>query len=158
MTSPTPDQLADIEAIKQLKHRYWRFCDARDGAGFRSCFIRDGARIDYGVMGAFDDIEPMARIFEAATSARHGDSFAIADQHHGMNPEITIVSDTEAVGTWALQFRQVNMVHRVETTMVGHYDDRYVIEDGEWKIAECVCTVHWSVTRPLADATVTILR
>ncbi|HQV58442.1 MAG TPA: nuclear transport factor 2 family protein [Ilumatobacteraceae bacterium] len=153
---PTTDHLADIEAIKQLKHRYWRACDGRDGVGFRACFIRHGARIDYGPMGSFDDVEPMARIFEAVTSARHGDNFAVADQHHGMMPEITMISATEAVGTWALQFRQVNMVHGTETTMVGHYDDRYVVEDGEWKIAACTCTVQWSITRPLGDATVVI--
>lgn len=159
ITLSTIEQLAQIEAIKQLKHRYWRMCDARDGAGFRSCFIRSGAKLDYGAVGAADDVEPIAAFFEQATSARHGDNFAIADQHHGHMPEITLVSDTEAVGIWALQFRQVNLVERTETTMCGRYDDRYVIEDGEWKMSASAFSPHWSVTRPLGDdAVVNVMR
>lgn len=155
----SPDQLAIIEAIERLKHRYWTACDSRDGAGFRRCFITSGAKLDYGPLGVADDVEPIAKIFDQATSARHGDTYAIADQHHGFMPEITVISDHEATGTWALQFRQVNTVDRVETTMCGNYDDRYVIEDGEWKMAESRFTVRWSITRPLGDdAVVAIFR
>ncbi|NED61112.1 nuclear transport factor 2 family protein, partial [Streptomyces sp. SID10244] len=57
------DDLDRVEAIKQLKHRYWRACDGKDPKGFRDCFIRSGARIDYGPLGAYDDAEPMAKIF-----------------------------------------------------------------------------------------------
>ncbi|MHC3003279.1 nuclear transport factor 2 family protein [Gordonia sp. GN26] len=149
------DELAHIEAIKQLKHRYWRACDAKDVNGFRSCFIAQGARIDYGRLGVFDDVEPMAKIFEQVARHKVGGEYAIFDMHHGLHPDITLTSETTAAGRWTLKFRQVNLIDRTETVMTGEYDDEYVVEGGEWKMSASKLTERWSLRRPLGpDATV----
>ncbi|MCK8615420.1 nuclear transport factor 2 family protein [Gordonia sp. C13] len=145
------DDLAHIEAIKQLKHRYWRSCDAKDVNGFRGCFIAEGARIDYGPLGTFDDAEPMAKIFGQVALHQVDGQYVIFDMHHGHHPELILTSETTATGRWTLEFRQVNLLDRTETLMTGEYDDKYVVESGEWKMSASKLTVRWSVRRPLGD-------
>lgn len=145
--------LAHIEAIKSLKHRYWRACDAKDPNGFRKCFIKSGAHIDYGRMGAFDDAGPMTEIFRKVALHRVDGQYVIFDMHHGMHPDITLTGDATATGAWSLRFRQVNLLDRSETITTGEYADEYVIEDGEWRMSRCVFTERWAIRRPLSDDT-----
>ncbi|MDL9935271.1 nuclear transport factor 2 family protein [Gordonia sp. ABSL1-1] len=145
------DDLDRVAAIKALKHRYWRVCDGKDPNGFRSCFIRSGARIDYGRLGVFDDVEPMAKVFERMALYRVDGQYAILDMHHGFHPDITLTSPTTAIGQWTLRFRQLNMIDRTETVLAGEYDDEYVVEDGAWRMAASRLTERWSIRRPLGD-------
>lgn len=146
--------LEHIEAIKQLKYRYWRACDAKDPAGFRAAFIAAGARIDYGPLGRFDDVEPMVRIFTRIALHQVDGRYVVFDMHHGIHPDITLTSESTATGRWALQFRQVNLLTRTETVSTSEYDDEYVVENGKWKMSSCINRPIWSLTRPLDDATV----
>ncbi|WP_027499413.1 nuclear transport factor 2 family protein [Rhodococcus sp. UNC363MFTsu5.1] len=147
--------LEEIEAIKNLKHRYWRACDGKDPKSFRACFIRSGANIDYGRLGSFDDIEPMAAIFEKIALHQVGGKHVILDMHHGLHPDITITGAGTATGRWTLRFRQLNLLENTETVSTGEYDDEYVLEDGEWRMSKCHFTETWSLTRPLSpDAVV----
>lgn len=143
--------LAAIEAIKAMKHRYWRACDNKDPDGFRSCFIRQGADMDYGAIGKADDVGPILQVFIDNALRKVDGTYNTLDMHHGLMPEITMVSPTEATGRWTLNFRQVNREAGTDTSMTGEYDDRYVIEDGEWKMSKCHFRVLWSITRQLAD-------
>jgi hypothetical protein len=156
-TRTTEDRLAEldaIEAIKALKYRYWRYCDGKDPVGFRSCFIRKGASMDYGPLGAYDDVEPIAKIFEEVALKKVDGRYMVLDMHHGLMPEITILSPTEAIGKWTLHFRQVNTVEKTESLSAGEYDDAYVIEDGEWKMSKSHHRGLWSITRPIGDEVV----
>ena len=145
------DDLDRIEAIKQLKHRYWRACDGKDPKTFRDCFIASGARIDYGPLGAHDDAEPMAQIFAQVVLHQVDGEYVFLDMHHGMHPDITLTSKTTATGRWTLKFRQVNLHDRTETLMTGEYDDEYVVEDGRWKMSASTLTERWALHRPLGD-------
>ncbi|WP_345343939.1 nuclear transport factor 2 family protein [Rhodococcus olei] len=148
------DRIEQVEAIKALKHRYWRACDAKDPKEFRASFIRSGARIDYGALGAFDDVEPMAEIFTKVALHTVDGKHVIFDMHHGMHPEITVTGPGTATGRWTLRFRQVNLLDNTEKLMTGEYDDEYVLEDGEWKMSVCRFTETWAMTRPLPAETV----
>ena len=150
----TAQRLEQIEAIKTLKYRYWRACDAKDPQGFRAAFIAKGATLDYGRLGRFDDVEPMAQIFTQFALQKVDGKHVIFDMHHGLHPDITLTSDTTATGRWTLRFRQVNLIDNIETVSTGEYYDEYVIEDGEWKTSHCAFTETWSVTRPLDPAAV----
>ncbi|MGB3304192.1 nuclear transport factor 2 family protein [Gordonia sp. (in: high G+C Gram-positive bacteria)] len=144
--------IENVEAIKALKYRYWRACDGKDPEGFRDCFIAKGARIDYGRMGAFDDVAPMVDIFAKVALYTVDGKHVIFDMHHGMHPDITLTGEATATGRWTLRFRQVNLLMQTETIANIEYDDDYVIEDGEWKMSRSVSTETWSMTRPLDPA------
>ncbi|WP_132993758.1 nuclear transport factor 2 family protein [Gordonia zhaorongruii] len=145
------ERLEAIEEIKQLKHRYWRACDAKDPDGFRDSFIASGAVIDYGPLGRFDDAAPMVEIFRRFALARADGRYAVLDMHHGTHPEIELTGRDSARGRWSLRFRQIDTVGRTETVSVGEYDDEYVRESGHWRMSVCRFTQRWSLTRPLGD-------
>lgn len=144
------DALEQIEEIKKLKHNYWRACDGKDPVAFRSSFVTSGASIDYGRLGSFDDADPMTEIFTAVALRKVDGRFAVLDMHHGLHPDIELLSETKAVGRWTLQFRQIDTVARTQKLMTGEYDDEYVIEDGIWKMSRCHFTETWSVTTALS--------
>jgi hypothetical protein len=142
-------RLEAIEEIKALKHRYLRACDAKDPAAFRDCFIASGASIDYGRLGAFDDAEGMARVFESIALRRVDGRHAVLDMHHATHPDITVHGPDRASGRWTLKFRQVNLLDGTESVSTGEYHDEYVVEDGRWKMASCRFLRYWTITRPV---------
>ncbi|QNG21630.1 nuclear transport factor 2 family protein [Rhodococcus triatomae] len=148
------DRLLAVEAIKALKYRYFRACDAKDPAVFRECFIDSGASIDYGALGAFDDADAIAEVFERIALHKVDGRHAILDMHHGIHPVIDVLSPTAATGSWTLAFRQVNLVEQTEKVLSGEYEDEYVVENGVWKMSQCHFTRTWEITRPLGDAVV----
>lgn len=146
-------RLEAVEEIKALKHRYLRACDAKDPAGFRACFVASGASIDFGPLGAFDDADGIAGVFERIALRRVGGRNAILDMHHAMHPDITVHDGRSASGRWTLKFRQVNLLDGTETVSTGEYDDEYVVEDGRWKMSKCHFHRHWALTRPIGEET-----
>ncbi len=150
--------LEQIEAIKALKHRYFRACDAKDAEAFRDCFTRDGARLDYGELGTFADADHLAAIFRRIALHTVDGRPTVLDMHHGTHPDITLLGPENATGRWTLKFRQLNLIENTETIRTGDYDDEYIIEDGRWKIAASRFDALWSMTRPLTDTEVKWLR
>lgn len=147
--------LEQIEAIKAVKHRYFRACDAKDPESMRSCFIADGADIDYGPLGDFADADHLAAVFERIALHTVDGQPVILDMHHGLHPEITLTGPGRATGRWTLKFRQLNLIERTERLLTGEYDDDYVLQDGGWKMTRSHFRQLWSLTRPLGpDAVV----
>lgn len=143
-------RLEAVAAIEAVKHRYFRACDAKDPAAFRSCFVRAGSQLDYGELGT-TDADGMAAVFERIALEVVDGRHVVLDMHHGVHPDIRIVDEDHATGSWTLRFRQVNLTEGIERVLSGEYDDAYVREDGEWKIARCTFRAQWSITRPLSD-------
>ncbi|MCX0273405.1 nuclear transport factor 2 family protein [Nocardia zapadnayensis] len=156
--SPSPEAdpaqrltvLEAIEAIKALKHRYFRACDAKDPVRFRACFVTEGAVLDYGELGV-SDADGMAAVFESIALRRVDGKHVVLDMHHGMHPDITVHADGTASGQWTMQFRQVNLLDHTDTLSTGEYEDSYALEDGRWKIAASRFRRLWSITRPVDD-------
>lgn len=124
----------DIEAIKQLKARYFRFLDTKKWAAWRALFtddaIFDGTSKTYA---GSDD-------FCAATSAWLDGAVTV---HQGLMPEITLTGPDAATGIWAMQdIVQFGApiqagAYRGMTGFVGfgHYEEAYRRVDGDWKIS-----------------------
>ena len=91
---------------------------------------------------------------EAAPDADR--SVANIDTHLGLHPEIDLVGEAEATGSWVLQFRRIDRAANTEMVMIGSYDDRYALVDGEWKIASCIFRSTWARIAPLPEGTVFI--
>jgi hypothetical protein len=140
------DQLARliaIEEIKQLKARYFRTMDMRDWDGMAQVFCRD-ALFDCSEGGCIVTLDGQ-RVGPSGPTTRGREaimawiSASFADRtstHHGHCHEITIDNDSEAHGIIAMEDyifapdRETLLYHGA-----GHYQERYRIEDGAWRIA-----------------------
>lgn len=123
-------ELEDIEAIKQLKARYWFACDQRDAQGIKDCFVNQGLLIDFGFIGQFTDIDQFLALFLQMT-----DKPSHIDLHHGLAPEIQIIDEVSACGRWRMQFQLIETQTQVAQFMGGYYQDQYRKQGQEWKIA-----------------------
>ncbi len=122
-------EMRDWRAICELKARYCRFMDTKDWDRYRALFTED-YELDVSQESGIPPIKGRDAAIEAVLShIRHA---VTAHQVH--NPEITIDGD-EAHGIWALQDRVIFGPGGPSISGFGHYHERYVRQDGQWKIA-----------------------
>jgi uncharacterized protein (TIGR02246 family) len=123
--------LLDIEEIKQLKARYFRFVDAKDWDAWAQVFAVDAVlEIPEGNLvhhGRDEIVASVSTVMEP-----------IRTVHHGHMPEIEITGTDTARGVWAMadyvEWPEQDG-RRVGIKGYGHYVEEYVREDGEWRIA-----------------------
>jgi hypothetical protein len=115
-----------IEAIRQLKARYFRLMDTKDWDGMRQVFT-DDVVIDTSEAGG--DVVSGADKFMTFLREALGDAVTV---HHGHMPEIDITSDTTATGIWALNDIIV-WPTGIRLDGYGHYHETYEKVDGEWR-------------------------
>ena len=123
-------RLEDIEAIQQLKHRYFFACDQKRPAEVLSCFAPGEIRLDYGRIGRFSSATDMVAIFSQLACQEH-----IVEMHHAQNPQVRVLDATRAEATWGLYYFMINTRDRNVTQLGGFYQDEYLKIDGEWKIS-----------------------
>jgi uncharacterized protein (TIGR02246 family) len=123
----------DVEAIKQLKARYFRTMDTKDWAAMRRLFTDDVVMdtTDSGggvVTGADTFMTFLAQTLDRAVTV-----------HHGHMPEINLTSSTSATGVWALH-DEIVWPDGTRMRGDGHYHETYERADGEWRIASSTLT------------------
>jgi SnoaL-like domain len=121
------EQLWEIEQIKQLKARYFRFVDTRDWDAVTALFAPDCTMRST----VFEGVERPADFF-ARVAAMITPGVSV---HHGHMPEITLTSPTTATGIWAM-FDHVETEDRsVGYVGYGHYYETYArLADAGWLI------------------------
>ena len=123
----------DVEAIKQLKARYFRTMDTKDWPGMRAVFtddvVMDTTSSGGGVISGADEflafLEPTLR--------------DVVTVHHGHMPEITLTSPTTATGIWSME----DLLRWPDGTAMrgyGHYHETYEKADDEWRITTSTLT------------------
>jgi uncharacterized protein (TIGR02246 family) len=121
------ERLEDIEAIKQLKARYFRTMDTKDWAGMRQVFtddvVMDVSEAGGDVMSGGDDF--MAFLSETLAG--------VITTHHGHMPEIEITGPTSATGVWAME-DMLRFADGSELHGYGHYHETYEKSAGGWRI------------------------
>ena len=122
-------RLEDIEAIKQLKYRYWRHLDLKQWDQLGQCFVPDATVCYSSGKYEFTGVESIMRFLSQALGEERG-SVTI---HHGHHPEIELLGDTTARGTWALYNYMFNVKENRGIRIGAYYDDSYVKRDGAWK-------------------------
>jgi len=123
-------RLEAIEAIRQLKARYFQACDRKDPDAVRECFVPGPIELRYGRIGEFSDREAMLDVFTRLACQPH-----IVEMHHGQNPCIEILDDDSATGTWGLYYYLIDQRQQTVTQLAGFYDDAYRRREGKWQIA-----------------------
>jgi hypothetical protein len=132
----------DIEAIKQLKARYFRTMDTKDWDGMRAVFT-DGVVIDTTAAGG--PAITGAGEFVAFLRETLADAVTV---HHGHMPEIELTSATTATGVWALQ-DFIQWPNGVRLHGAGHYHETYEKAGDGWRIASSRLTrLHADITPP----------
>lgn len=127
----TCQRLADIEAIKRLKARYLNACDRQDPEAVRECFAEGEVVIDMSYFGYCRNRDE----FVDGIFVPRGCHDHVLDMHHCSNPEIELLSRTEARGTWSLNYRNINTQDHTLTLLSALYHDQYRKRDGQWKIS-----------------------
>ena len=134
----------DIEAIKQLKARYFRTMDTKDWAGMRQVFsddvVLDTSEAGGSVArGADEFMTFLQEVLRGAVTV-----------HQGHMPEIELTSPTAATGIWALN----DVVIWPDGTRLmgyGHYHETYEKVGDHWKIKSSKLTrLHTDVQGPQA--------
>lgn len=132
------ERMRDLEAIRQLKARYFRGMDTKDWALFATVFAEDAAidvTEDAGDAGRVRGREAIV----ASISGAVGEARTV---HHGHMPEIRFTGPDEANGIWAMtdyvEFAAAGAPSGLRG--YGHYHERYRRVDGEWKIASMKLT------------------
>lgn len=121
--------LLDIEAIKQLKHRYLRYVDAADWKALDRLWTED-AWCNYGFLGRFEGRQGiMDGFFRGLVSA--ASSF---NAHMVHNPIVEIDGDS-ARGNWYMTAQTVIQPQNQAVWAMGVYEDTFRRVDGEWLIA-----------------------
>ncbi|MED5262126.1 MAG: nuclear transport factor 2 family protein [Myxococcota bacterium] len=123
------EQLVESEKIKKLKARYMRCLDAKEWEELATCFAED-ATSSYDA-GNYS-FEGRDAIMKFLTDSMGSPRFI--SMHHVHTPEIELLSDTEARGTWYLEDRVVVLDQGWGLEGTGIYSDQYVKCDGEWRI------------------------
>lgn len=125
-------RLMDIEAIKQLKHAYFRCIDTANLEELATLFHDDvevnfkGGTYEWVMSGKEEYLNNIGISFSKQSIG----------QHHGHHPEIQMLSETEATGIWYLEDNMWILNHNAYTHGTVLYWDRYVKEDGKWLIRE----------------------
>ena len=127
-------RLKDVQAIKEVKSRYFRALDTKNGDELETTLApdietaySDGKLVFHGpkeVTNYFKESMPNTEI----------------TLHQGHNPEIYFESETVAYGHWYLQdnliFAEGNPYEGLQIQGSAIYTDKYVKVDGKWLIQD----------------------
>lgn len=124
--------LLDLEAIRRVKHAYFRCLDTGNFEEIATLFHPD-VKLHF-VGGTYEwKLEGRDAYVAALRKSFHTRSVG---HHNGHHPELEILSEREATGIWYLADNMWNLDRESFTTGTALYWDRYQKLDGRWLIAE----------------------
>jgi hypothetical protein len=125
----------DIQAIMQLKARYFRYLDTQNWESLVTVFTPD-AKV------AFPEIDVVYDSGGAFVEFARNTMAGVVSVHQGYLPEIEIISADRARGIWAMTDdldapggMPQSGGKPVRMRGAGHYHDEYVKLDGAWRIS-----------------------
>ena len=135
----------DIEAIKQLKARYFRTMDFKDWAAYRTVFaddvVIDTSEAGGGTWEGGDHfVEQLIPMLQDCVTV-----------HQGHTSEIALTSPTTATGLWAME-DHLQWPNGVSLNGFGHYHDTYEKVGERWVIKTSKLTrLRMDTTGPLEE-------
>ena len=126
-------RLEDIEAIRQLRHKYFRCLDGKLWDEMTECFADDVSATYFNGEFRFNGKDETINFFKM------GLTDALVGMHHGHHPEIEITGENTARGTWGLYNYLVDRTNNRGQRIAGMYQDEYVKVGGQWKIKSIAC-------------------
>ncbi len=124
--------LMDIEAIKQLKHAYFRCVDTANFDEVAELF-HDEVHVHF-IGGTYEwKLDGKTAYLNAVKQSFNRQAIG---HHNGHHPEIQILGDSEATGIWYLADNMWQLDSSYLTTGTAIYWDRYLKVNGRWLIRE----------------------
>ena len=138
----TLQEMIDIEEIKILKSRYFRYMDTKNWRGWKDIFTAD-ATMETPEVTQQPVTKGVDKIIEFCSTILEG----AATIHHGHMPEITIISSNNASGIWALHdvlfWKTPNKHGWSSLHGAGHYHETYERTALGWRIKTLSLTRIW---------------
>jgi uncharacterized protein (TIGR02246 family) len=125
----TADDLAEIEAIKQVKYRYLRGVDTRDWELLATTLTDDATSAYSSGKLSYEGRDAILTFLKESMPAE--DMLTSHKVHH---PEITLTGPDTADARWGLE--DIVIIQSANITLRGaaYYEDKMVKQDGEWRI------------------------
>lgn len=128
--SLTPEDLVELELIKQVKYKYLRVLDQHEFEEMRSVLTADVvARYSDGRY-SFDGVDAVIEFLQESMGK---DSFLSSHSVH--HPEITLNGDGTASAIWKLEDQVIIGEHDLSLRGAAFYYDEYVKTDEGWRIS-----------------------
>jgi hypothetical protein len=121
--------LHEIEAIKRLKYKYMRCLDLKRWDEMEECFTEDARSAYSSGKYSFQGRDRILEFFRTAMGPE------MITTHHVHHPEVELTSESTATGRWALEDTVIHLTHDITLRGAAFYEDEYVKEDGQWRIA-----------------------
>lgn len=126
----TAGVLSELERIKRLKYAYLRCLDQKRWEELRALFVDDATASYGGGRHTYEGADAIVAFIAGAMSDP-----GVHSSHHCHHPEIELLSDHEAAGTWALQDTVIDTRFDVTISGAAFYEDRYLKVEDRWLIA-----------------------
>jgi hypothetical protein len=126
----TPEDLVEIELIKQLKYRYLRCIDQKLWDDLDDLFVPDAVASYSGGAHAFEGRDAIVGFLRDAMASEQ-----FLSSHRCHHPEISLTSPTTATGIWALEDTVLMLDYGLSLRGAAFYTDEYVKDDGTWRIS-----------------------
>jgi hypothetical protein len=125
----TPDDLIELEAIKNLKYRYVRLIDTKEWDELETLFLPDASATYSDGRYAFEGRDAIMAFLRESMSSPN-----MLTSHKVHQPEISLDGD-RAKATWALDDVVVHLDYNMTIRGAAFYHDEYAKTDGAWLIA-----------------------
>ncbi len=143
------ERLAAIEAIRNLKAKYWRGVDSGDGALVRSILAEDCVLDFRGCCtdptSGVDFLPEMNVVLKGRESwqAQALEGYVTSHQGHQAEIEVTGPDNATAIWTFTDRFFYPPGMKYSRFTGYGYYHERYIREADGWKLATTRITRLW---------------
>lgn len=126
----TPEDLIEIEAIKQVKYRYLRAVDTRDWDLLATTLTEDATSAYSSGKLSYDGRDAIIAFLRESMPER--DMLTSHKVHH---PEIELTGPDTADARWGLEDVVIMVSAGLNLRGAAYYEDKMVKVDGQWRIA-----------------------
>jgi uncharacterized protein (TIGR02246 family) len=126
----TPEDLVEIEAIKQVKYRYLRAVDTRDWDLLATTLTEDATSAYSSGKLSYEGRDAIIAFLRESMPEK--DMLTSHKVHH---PEIELTGPDTATARWGLEDIVIILPANMNLRGAAYYEDKMVKVDGQWRIA-----------------------
>jgi hypothetical protein len=129
MTTLTPQDLVEHEALKRLKYKYLRCLDQKLWDEMEECFAPDAVAAYSGGKYSYEGRDAILAFLKKSMGAE-----TFLSSHRCHHPEIELTGPDTATAVWALEDVVIEEKWGITIRGAAFYRDEYVKQDGRWRI------------------------